>query len=84
MPPVTSIYIQLQDKFNLIGYQIIAKEPNLISDMLCAILSVPEYGCGLLPSLCVFPDIIYSMCKTISFRLVCPEKGLGKDCPVNI
>ena len=42
----------------------------------------PESGYELLPYLCDFLDIIHSQCKAVVFKLVCPEKVLGKEFPV--
>lgn len=44
----------------------------------------PESGHGLLVFFHAFPDTIYRTCQAIVFQSVCPEKLLGKGCPVNI
>lgn len=67
VPPVT-FTMNLQDVPTLVGCQIIATGPNLVS--------VPRVWAWPLPCFHAFPDIIYSPCQAIVFKLVCPEKGL--------
>lgn len=62
-------------------------EPNLVKGCAeCWVLSpvCPESGYVLLPCFPAFPDIIYTMCQAIVFKLVYPEKSLVKGCSVNI
>ena len=44
----------------------------------------PGSGSGLLPGFSAFPDIMYRTRQAIVFKLLCPEKVLGKSCSVNI
>ena len=47
-------------------------------------VAYPESVYGVLLCFHAFPDIIYSMCQAIVFKLVCPEKVLAKDCCINL
>jgi hypothetical protein len=85
MPLATNIYIQ----FIKLGYPWWVLEHSYriqsgerIGWVLSSVYS--KYDYGLLPCFCAFLDIIYYVCQTIIFKLVCSEKVLGKDCHVTI
>lgn len=69
MPLVTNIDIQFV-RLVIVECQTKSIEPNPVT--------TPESEYGLLSFFCAFPDIIYRMYQTMVFKLVCPEKDLGR------
>ena len=69
VPPMANIYIQLIKCLFLL-------------DVRCSVSPEPSYGLCL--AFVPFPDRIHSACQAIVFKLVCPEKALGKNCSANI
>lgn len=65
--------------FILVGCQSIAVEPNPVKGRAAC---WSQFALNL-DIVCACPDITYSMCQAIVFKLVGPEQIPGKGCSVN-